>query len=475
MRKNFFYNITFSIANILFPIISFPYASRILGPAGIGKVQMAFSLAQYFSLIAALGVPVYGIQKIAKVKLDRTKLYITLSELFILNSIASLLISGIYLCMILALPFFATSTAFYLIAGLMIVFGAMNIDWFYSGLENFRMITLRSVCIKLMALFALYGFVKKESDYVYYLLITLFAYLGNCVWGFVPYVKKINFKWEDLDFKQHIKPLVYILCTMIVASVYTMLDTVFLGFFSCDTAVGFYTAATKLTRIVIPVITAFGTVLIPSFAKSFEQKNDSKIQELIDTSFNIIISLAVPACIGLFLLSNEFILVFSGEKFSQASVTMKILSVLPLIVGIGHLFVFQLMAPAERNKEMFWSAIIGTIVFVVLNLILVPAFSEKGEAVVAVVTEIIVSISYYYFLRKTVLFKLNKKLIVEALISAVFFVPFIMWIQSFHLEAWLTLIESVSVCIVWYIGIQIWVFKNVFLTEQYIHIRNKFF
>lgn len=474
MRKKFLYNILFSVANILFPIISFPYASGILGPSGIGKVQMAFSLAQYFSLIAAFGVPVYGIQKISKVKHDKEKLYTTLSELFYINLIASLLISMIYVLIILFTPYFSSSRTFFLIAGSIILAGCMNIDWFYAGLENFKSITYRSIAIKTISLVALFWVVKKESDYGYYLCITLFAYLGNYVLGFSGLIKNLSFRWHALDLQQHFKPLIFILGTMVVASIYTMLDTVLLGFLSNEVSVGLYTAASKLTRIAIPVITAFGTALIPSFAEHFEKNNKFKIEELIQTSFNIIILLAIPTGFGLYMLSDEFIFVFSGNQFGKASAVMKILSALPFIVGIGHLFIFQLMVPAEKNKEMFWSALTGTAVFMLLNILLVPTFREVGEAVVAVVTELIVSVVYFYFLRKSIRFDFDKKIVLHAIISSVFFIPLIVWIKSYHLSHLFTLLVSVTACFIWYCSVQLWVFKNKLIIAQYLYVKNLF-
>jgi O-antigen/teichoic acid export membrane protein len=82
MKKNYLYNLILSVSNLLFPILSFPYASRILGPIGIGKVQLSVTLAQYFGLIAALGIPIYGIQEIAKHRHNKEQLSKVFSELF---------------------------------------------------------------------------------------------------------------------------------------------------------------------------------------------------------------------------------------------------------------------------------------------------------------------------------------------------------------------------------------------------------
>jgi len=171
MKKNYLYNLLQSLVNILFPIISFPYASRVLGPVGIGKVQFAFSFAQYFALFAALGIPIYGIIEIAKVKGDAKKLSAIFSELTIIYFITSLLFSALYFLVVLIFPYFTPERNFYFSAALIILFGFSAIDWVYSGLEEFKGIALRSIVIKVVSLLSLFLFVKDAGDYKNYLLI----------------------------------------------------------------------------------------------------------------------------------------------------------------------------------------------------------------------------------------------------------------------------------------------------------------
>jgi O-antigen/teichoic acid export membrane protein len=101
MRKNIIYNILLSFTNILFPLISFPYAARILGPKGIGDVQFVMSFAQYFSIFAAIGIPIYGVREIAKVRDSPAKLsstFFSLSTLFFLTSLVMTLVYFLIVC-----------------------------------------------------------------------------------------------------------------------------------------------------------------------------------------------------------------------------------------------------------------------------------------------------------------------------------------------------------------------------------------
>ena len=51
-----------SILNILFPLITFPYISRVLSVTGVGINNFSSTYVQYFVLIAQLGVSNYAVR-----------------------------------------------------------------------------------------------------------------------------------------------------------------------------------------------------------------------------------------------------------------------------------------------------------------------------------------------------------------------------------------------------------------------------
>ncbi|HCN82743.1 MAG TPA: flippase, partial [Sphingobacteriaceae bacterium] len=175
MSRNYFYNVLISLTNILFPIITFPYASHVLGPVGIGKVQFVISFAQYFALFAALGIPLYGITETARSKGNKDGLSKVFSELVFLHTLVGIAFSVIYFSIILLHPFFKPDIHLYIASGLIILLGFTSVDWFYSGIERYRLIAFRSVFIKTIAVIFLFVFVKSAGDYFNYLLILLFS------------------------------------------------------------------------------------------------------------------------------------------------------------------------------------------------------------------------------------------------------------------------------------------------------------
>lgn len=465
MKKNYIYNLSLSVVNILFPIVSFPYASHLLGPTGIGKVQFIVSFAMYFSLTAALGIPIYGINETAKAKTDKKALSLVFSELTTIYCITSLLLTALYCLVIYTVPFFEASRPLYLYAGIIVLISFFYLDWFYSGIEAFGLITLRSVVVKLLSLVGLYFFVKTATDYKQYLLITIFSITGNNIISFFMIGRNTSFTFSGLNLYKHLKPLLYIFSTTVAASIYTYLDTVLLGFLSGDHAVGLYTAGVKLTRVVLPLVTAIGAVAVPRITTAMHEGNFSTTQEILDRAFHFVVLLSVPSMVGLMAMAPEFILVFSGQQFAAATTCMQILAALPVLVGFGYFFAFLVLVPGGKNKEMFLSVAAGVIVFFLLNFLLVPFFRETGTAIANIATELIVTLLYFYFARKHFSFTYKWKAFFPAIICSALFFPIVKMFRLLSLNIFVFIGVTAAACAIVYMCGQLFIFRNQLLVN----------
>lgn len=465
MVKNYFFNLLLTLTNLLFPIISFPYVSHILGPEGIGSVQFAFSFAQYFGLIASIGIPIYGTTAIARYHGDMQAQSKVFTELIVIYLITSALLSLLYLIVIGVFPYFQHNKHMYNIAFSMVILGFTNIDWLYAGLEQFKAIALRSVAFKILSLILIYTLIKQRNDYPIYLILLIFTYLGNNVLSIILLRGKININLAGLSLRPHFVPLLLILGTSLAASMYTDMDTVLLGFLSDNKTVGFYTAAVKFSKIALPFVTSLNVVLIPRISKNFGENNLDGVRHLLKQTFAFIMFFSVPIVFGLGILAPEFILLFSGREFLPAVQSMQILSVLPLIIGFAHLLLFLILVPSGHNKEMFACVMMGMITSVGLNFLLVPHFKHVGSSVANVSAEIVVTCCYFYFINKYFKFKYDWLLIAKSVLSAATFWPAVYFIRSLHLPVVATIVVAISVCGLLYIALQTLLFRNNFLRE----------
>ena len=129
-------NAVLTMSSFIFPVITFPYVSRILMPEGVGKVSFATSVITYFSMFAQMGIPTYGIRACAKVRDDQEQLTKTVHEIFMINlfmSCAAYLFFGAALFLV---PRLREEKVLFLIISLTIFFNAIGMEWLYKALEQ---------------------------------------------------------------------------------------------------------------------------------------------------------------------------------------------------------------------------------------------------------------------------------------------------------------------------------------------------
>ncbi len=474
IKQNYLYNVLFTVSNIVFPLISFTYISRITGPEGLGKVQFILSFTQYFALFASLGIPIYGVREIAKQKHDRRQLSKIFFELNTIFFLTSLVFSLIYLTIIYSFSYFRTDILLYQFSALFIIFSFFSIDWFYFGMEQFQKITTRSIIVKTATLILLISVVKTKNDYSRFLYISVFSIIANNFFNFIAALNTVKFSTiKELSLGRHYKPMFFIFSTTLATSMYSMLDTVLLGFLSGDKAVGLYTASIKLCRITIPFIQSVGTVIIPVISKNIFEKQFEEASAKLKGSYEFIAFFSVPVFIGSFIYAPQIIDIISGPGFEGAIWPMRILSILPLLIGLANFLGFQVLIPYGKEKEILKCVSVGMVLSLILNFLIVPKYHETGEAIVNVSSEIIVTLSYLYYVRKNDFIKLNVRPYAEALISA----------SPFFINSWIVAQSSLTggynlfICIIFsastYFLIQAAIFKNKLIQQYYIFFIHK--
>lgn len=465
IKKNFGFNLLNALLSIAFPIISFPYAARILSPEGIGKTMFIFSFAQYFALIAAFGIPIYGVKVVAAAVRDQNTLNKVSSELISLSGLITLAVFIIYLLCVSLITRFQPDLTAYLVAGVLVTFTVLNVDWFFAGIEKFKWIALSSLVIKSLGLILLFVLVQKKGDTFGYLIFLLFLYVGNYLVNFFLLTTKVTIRWTLKGVKVHLMPLLMIFSMTLATTIYTTLDTILLGFLSNETEVGFYTVAVKLAKVSIPIMTSLGVVVIPRAMHMMHNQDLSGQLKLYQKSFAFITFLAVPISLGIYVTGQEAILLFSGQAFSSAEAGVKVLALLPLLIGMGHFVAFQILIPFDKNKGMLIATFVGMLVFAMLSFILIPSFGSTGMAWANLSTELVVTGCYFYFVPKAIWKQLPWKELPKAFVISLFFLPLHWGIQIMDLSSGPTFVLSVLICGTFYLAIQHYFFKNTLTHE----------
>ena len=421
MRKsltlNALYNVIYRVLNLLFPLVTTTYISRILLPEGVGKVAVALNIVQYFVIIAGLGIPNYGIREIAKVKSDSHEQSKVFSELFLLNFISTSVCLLVYYTMILNSGYFHENINLYLASGLLLFFNYINIDWFFQGNEEYGYIAIRNTVVKFLSVIMLVVFVKDPNDYLNYIVIYCLALGGNYILNIFRISKKTKLSFKDIDLKKHFKPVIILLASTISIELYTLVDVTMLGVFCDDSVVGYYNNASKFARMINSLIASIGAVLLPRLSLFYSHHQISDFTQTLKNVREVLFYLSIPATLGVFLLSDDIIEVLFGRRFSPASTTLAIMSVLIILVVFNNLYGTQVLITIGQEKRLMYSVLAGAFVNICLNCVMIKYFQHNGAAIASVISELTVLVCTRIFASKFVDLRYNRKFVVSSLMS----------------------------------------------------------
>lgn len=386
IKKNFIINGIKIFFNLIFPIVTFPYISRVLGPTGIGKITFATSITNYFLLFTNLGIPLYGIREIARVRENRLKLSKSFSEILFLNLITTI-IGMIVFIIFFQLKLFGNDIKLFQIMSLNIIFTFIGVEWYFQGMENYIYITKRSIIFKIISIILMFIFVNKKEDIVIYAGILVFALVGANILNFFKVKKEILISFKNLNIKKHLKPILTIFSMNIAISIYTNLDSVMLGYRSNEYSLGIYSASSKMIHLVLGIVTSLGAVLLPRISNYIINKQEKELKEILENTLTFLLALSVPCVIGIILTADEIIKIFSGNEFIEAVKTMRILSPVIFFIAFSNFLGIQILYPRGEEKKVLYSVIVGAIINFSLNWLLIPKYAQNGAAVATVIAE----------------------------------------------------------------------------------------
>lgn len=388
VKLNMIMNALLSMSSFLFPLITFPYVSRVLLPVGTGKVGFATSAVTYFAMFAQLGIPTYGIRACAKVRDNKEELTRTVHELIAINLLMTVLVYVVFGVTLAVVPKFRQERSLLLIIGATILLNALGVEWLYKALEQYSYITIRSLIFKVIALAGTFLLVRNKSDYIWYGFLTIFATSASNVLNFINLRKYISFKpIGHYNLRRHIKMVLMFFSMSVATTIYTNLDNVMLGFMKGDVEVGYYTAAVKIKNILVSVVTSASTVLLPRASYYVEKGMMDEFKRILKKTMHFIFIIAVPFALYFMIYAREGIFFLSGKAYEGSVVPMQIIMPTLVLIGITNVTGIQMMVPLGMEKQVLYSEIVGAVVDLLLNIIFIPRYGAAGAALGTLVAE----------------------------------------------------------------------------------------
>lgn len=400
IKRNIFYSSILTTANYIFPLLTYPYVSRVLGVENIGICSFVDSIINYFLIFSMLGMNVVGIREIAKCKGDRVKLQQTFSQLFTINTITTFVALFILLIAIYTVPKLQENCYLMWIGVLKLLSNFLLIEWFFKGLEDFKYVTNRTITVRFLYVISVFLFVKDEQDVVLYYLLTSGIIFINAIVNLFYSRKYIYLRLSFSSLDGYFKSVGILGIYTILTSMYTTFNVAYLGFISTDVEVGYYTTSTKIHTIILMMFSAVTGVLMPRMASILAENRFDEYKRLIKKSTTILIAFAIPIVIFIELFAPIIIRIIAGEGYEGAILPLRIIAPLILIVGIEQILITQSLMPMGKDKAVLINSILGAVVGIVANLIIVPHLVSVGSAIVWLLSEITVMCSAIYFFKK---------------------------------------------------------------------------
>lgn len=420
IKTNYLLNVIRVFSTAIIGIVTMPYINKTLGAENLGKVEYVNAIINYFLLFSGLGIPMYGIREIAKVRDNVELRNRVVVELLLILAITTI-VSYLFLFGVLyQLHFFNNYRELLLIMSSMIIITNIGAEWYFQGMEDQLYITVRFLVVRILALFLLFYFIRAASDYLFYAFILVLTLGGSNFFNLFYLYKAIDretVRKKDLNLKRHLKPILSVFVAAISVNIYLQLDVFLIGSIAGDKYVGYYAVSNKLIRFVIIFITVIGAVLLPRLTYLFQ--NDKKEYfRYLKKAFNYILILSLPFSVLFYVFSENIIVLFAGKEYIPSILTMQILSPLCIIVGVAYFLGYLVLYP--QNKEIIYTkAVLFSAVFSLLvNYFMIKLYFQNGAACIAVVSELLAILMMFYLSKKDLkelnLFDLNTFKILSA-------------------------------------------------------------
>ncbi len=390
IKVNMVLNAVKGLLSVVFPLISFPYVSRILGVDNIGKYNFSNSVISYFILLASLGIHTYAVREGARIRGDSIRLKHFADEMFTINvasTAASYCLLGV---LVLMVGKFQEYKWLLFILSFQIAFKTIGIEWIYSIYEDYLYITIRSIIFQLLSLILLLTLVKTETDINAYAAITVISGAGANILNYIHAKKYCKVKLaKPVEWKKHIKPIFIFFGMTVAVTLYVNSDITILGFLCGDRVVGIYSVSTKIYTIVKTVLSSVIVVSIPRLSALYGEGRPNDFILVAEDIYKLLLSIAIPSIVGVILLRKEIVNIVSGKEYISSESSLFVLSI-ALFFCLASWFWGQcILVIFQMEQDVFKATCVSALVNIGLNFIFIPWGKENAAAFTTLLAELL--------------------------------------------------------------------------------------
>jgi len=390
------------IAGYLLPLITLPYLVRVLGPERYGLIAFATALVFYFVILTNYGFNLSATREISICREDPGQVSEIFSSVLFIKFMLMLLSFLILTVVVLGVEQFRAEWLVYFFSFGMVVGNVLFPVWFFQGIEKMKYITVLNVLAQAIFTVSVFIFIRTTADYLYVPLINSVGFLVAGLLGLRIALKEyhIQLKIPDKElFKHHLQEGWHIFLSSAAVTLYTTSNTFILGVLTNYVIVSYYAVAEKVVLAVLGLLNPLSQALFPHISRVVDESEKKGVQFLRKIT-RIMIGIGLSLSLLLFVFSPLIVNILFGDQYTPAITVLRILSFLPLIVGLSNVFGIQTMIPLNYKRALSRIVLAAGCLNIILALALVPLFQEVGTALSFLTAETFITLTMFLFLQR---------------------------------------------------------------------------
>lgn len=473
LRKNFIYSSILTVSTYLFPLLVYPYVSRVLGLSNIGIVNFIDNLINYFVAVSMMGITTVGVREIAASRSDKHQLSKTFIALLSLTGCTTIAAMLVLLLAMYIIPTLIPYQELLYVGQIKLLSNLFLIEWLFTGLEDFKYITIRTIIIRCLYVASVFLFVTKATDYKLFYILTCGMVFCNAIINVIYSRRFVSYTLKSIMMLPYIKPFFIMGAYALLVHVYTSLNSVWLGFVTDTDEVGYFTTATRLHSIVMALLISFTNILFPHVSNLLAEGRTTEFWQKINSAFDVLFTFAFPTAVFLLAAAPPLLHLFAGDGFEGAYLPMRIISPLVLIVGTEQILVIQILMAMHQDRIVLRNSLIGALIAIMLNILITSSMGAPGSAIVWVISELSIMVLSIVFIRKRYHFSLPYGKCLRYMMA---YLPLLglAFVYLHYINDELVFLISYALTTILYTGIyEIVVVKNQFLISIINRIKSK--
>lgn len=466
VKKNILWNMLLTMSGYIFPLLTFPYVTRVLGATNLGLVNYALGIVDYAVLFSTLGMTMVGIRYISQCGNDDKRRSDVFSSLVTLHTLLSILALAIYLACIWFIPSLAIHKELYFVGAAKILFNVMLVEWLFQGLQDFRYVTLRTILTRLLYVIGVFVFVRSHDDYAAYFYVTIAQVIINALVNWRYAQRYINFRFRLQGTREFILPIFSMGVNSILLSFYTTFNVIYLGSTCGSESVGYYTTAIKLYAIILSVISSYNSVFVPHLNRLYAEGNLEQFKNIVAQSIHLVTLIALPIITIGICIPSQVVEAVAGKGYERSILPFSIVMVQILLVGIAQILENQILLAFKRFKAILVCTASSVVLSIIIIIGFVPTYAEVAAALAIAIPHIFEVVFLFYYVRKDIKIPINTHGLFACIFACTFIAAICFGVAKYITNSYIVVLSSSVFSLTTYFIILYYIFKDPLVRLQ---------